>query len=101
MQTFMVYFIRFNIAFMKGSFMETRVALIAIIVEDISSSEGVNALLHEYAEFIIGRMGVPYHAKNINVISIAIDAPQDKINSLAGKIGRLPGVTAKTVYASV
>ena len=81
--------------------METRVALIAIIVEDISSSEGVNALLHEYAEFIIGRMGVPYHAKNINVISIAIDAPQDKINSLAGKIGRLPGVTAKTVYASV
>ncbi|MBR1764875.1 MAG: iron-only hydrogenase system regulator [Ruminococcus sp.] len=81
--------------------METRVALIAVIIEDITSSEGVNALLHEYAGYIIGRMGVPYHAKGINIISIAIDAPQDKINSLAGRIGRLSGVTAKTVYSSV
>ncbi len=81
--------------------METRVALIAIIVEKGASVEGVNSLLHEYAECIIGRMGVPYKAKGVNIISIAIDAPQDDINTLAGKIGRIEGVSAKTVYASV
>ena len=81
--------------------METRVALIAIIVENGVSVEGVNSLLHEYAECIIGRMGVPYKAKGVNIISIAIDAPQDDINTLAGKIGRIEGVSAKTVYASV
>ena len=81
--------------------METRVALIAIIVEKGASVDGVNSLLHEYADKIIGRMGVPYKPKDVNIISIAIDAPQDDINTLAGKIGRIEGVSAKTVYASV
>ena len=81
--------------------MNSRVALIAIIVEKGASVEGVNNLLHEYGENIIGRMGVPYRAKNVNIISIAIDATQDVINTLAGRIGRLEGISAKTVYASV
>ncbi len=81
--------------------METRVAVIAIIVENMQSVEAVNAILHEYGEGIIGRMGIPYKQKGINVISIAIDASQDIINTVAGKIGRLDGVSAKTVYAAV
>ena len=81
--------------------METRVALIAIIVEKGASVDGINSLLHDYADKIVGRMGVPYKAKNVNIISIAIDAPQDDINDLAGRIGRIEGVSAKTVYASV
>ena len=79
--------------------MDTRTAIIAIIVKNSESANEINGLLHEYGEFIIGRMGIPYHQKDINIISIAIDAPQDKINSLAGKIGRIEGVTTKTVYA--
>ena len=79
--------------------METRAAVIAIIAEDNKTSEQINAVLHEYSEFIIGRMGIPYHQKGIFIISVAIDAPQDKINTLAGKIGRIEGVTTKTVYA--
>ncbi len=82
-------------------FMETRVAVIAIIAENSSSAEDINSLLHEYAGYIIGRMGVPYRTNGVNIISVAIDAPQDKINTLAGKIGRLSGVTAKTVYSPV
>ena len=81
--------------------METRVALISIIVEDETSVEPLNALLHECAAYIIGRMGIPYRAKNINVISIAIDAPQDTIAALSGKIGRLHGVSVKTAYSGV
>lgn len=81
--------------------METRVAVIAIIVENSESAESINALLHESGEYIIGRMGVPHRAKGVNVISVAIDAPQNVINTLAGKIGRLEGVTAKTVYSAV
>ena len=81
--------------------MQTRVAMIAIIVENPDSVEAVNALLHEYSSGIIGRMGIPYREKGVNIISIAIDAPQDDINTLAGKIGRLDGVTAKTVYSAV
>ena len=81
--------------------METRVALIAIIVENGDSAESVNALLHGCRDAIIGRMGVPYRQKGVNIISIAIDADQNTINTLAGKIGRLDGVTAKTVYSSV
>ena len=73
--------------------MQTRVAVISIIIEDVSSVESINSILHEFGEYIFGRMGVPYRAKGINIISIAIDAPQDKINTLAGKIGRLNGVT--------
>ena len=79
--------------------MDTRTAIIAIIVKNSESANEINGLLHEYGEYIIGRMGIPYHQKDINIISIAIDAPQDKINSLAGKIGRIEGVTTKTVYA--
>ena len=79
--------------------MDTRVAVIAIIVKESSAAAGVNALLHDYDKYIIGRMGVPYRAKGINIISIAIDAPQDAINRLAGAVGRIDGVSAKTVYA--
>ncbi|WP_294406457.1 TM1266 family iron-only hydrogenase system putative regulator [uncultured Ruminococcus sp.] len=81
--------------------METRVAVIAIIAQNTDSAESINALLHDYSAYIIGRMGVPYRSKGVNIISVAIDAPQDKINTLAGKIGRLDGVTAKTLYSAV
>ena len=81
--------------------METRVALLAIIVEDGSSVEKLNALLHEYGKYIIGRMGIPYREREVNIISIAIDAPQDIISTLSGKIGRLESVTCKTVYSNI
>ena len=81
--------------------METRVAVISIIVEKKESVETLNAILHEYGEFIIGRMGVPYREKKINIISIAIDAPLDTISTLSGKIGKLPGVSSKTAYSGV
>lgn len=79
--------------------MDTRAAVIAIIVENSESANEINAVLHEYGDYIIGRMGIPYRKKGINIISVAIDAEQDKINTLAGKIGRIKGVTAKTVYS--
>lgn len=81
--------------------METRVAVMGIIVEDISSVETLNALLHEYGPYIIGRMGIPYRERKINIVSIAIDAPQDVISALAGKIGNLPGISVKTAYSNV
>ncbi|MEL4105257.1 iron-only hydrogenase system regulator [Oscillospiraceae bacterium CM] len=81
--------------------METRVAVIGIIVENSDSVDRLNGVLHEYGEFIIGRMGLPYRKKNISVISIAVDAPQDVISALSGKIGRLAGVSAKTAYSNV
>ena len=81
--------------------METRVAVIGIIVEKAESVESLNAILHEYGNYIIGRMGVPYRTKGINVISVAIDAPGDIISALAGKVGNLPGVSAKTAYSNV
>ena len=81
--------------------MDTRVALISIIVEQDDAIEELNTLLHEARQYIIGRMGIPYRAKGISIISIAIDAPQDVINALSGKIGRLAGITAKTVYSNV
>ena len=81
--------------------METRVAVIGIIVENKESVPKLNELLSEYSEYIIGRMGVPYHKKNVNIISIAIDAQQDIINTLSGRIGRLGGVYAKTAYSNV
>ena len=79
--------------------METRVAVIGIIVQNKNSVEKLNQTLSEYGEYIIGRMGVPYHKKEVSIISIAIDAPQDIINTLSGKIGRLDGVSAKTAYS--
>ena len=81
--------------------METRVAVMGIIVEDMNSVEKLNALLHEYGSCIIGRMGIPYREKGINIISLAIDAPQDTISALAGKIGNLPGISVKTAYSGV
>lgn len=81
--------------------METRVALVSIIVENPDTVGQLNELLHEYGEWIIGRMGIPYRSKKINIISIAIDAPQDTIAALSGKIGSLPGVGVKTVYSNV
>ena len=81
--------------------METRVAIISIIVEDGGKIEEINRLLHETNEYIIGRMGIPYRQKWISIISIAIDAPQDTISTLTGKIGRLSGVTTKTAYSNV
>ena len=81
--------------------METRVAVMSIIVENPNAVEKLNSLLHEYGEYIIGRMGIPYRKRNINIISIALDAPQDTTAALAGKIGNLQGVSAKTAYSSV
>lgn len=81
--------------------METRVAVIAIIVEDSSVTGALNELLHEASQYIIGRMGIPYREKGISIISVAIDAPQDVISALSGKIGRLKGVSAKTAYSNV
>lgn len=81
--------------------MKTRIAVISIIVEDLESVDELNTLLSEYREFVIGRMGIPYREKSVNLISIAIDAPEDKINTLAGKIGRLNGVSAKTNYSNI
>nr|MBQ6740001.1 iron-only hydrogenase system regulator [Synergistaceae bacterium] len=78
----------------------TRVAVMSIMVEDTNSVETLNAVLHEYSNYIIGRMGLPYKAKKINIISIALDAPQDEISALAGKIGNLNGVSVKTAYSS-
>ena len=79
--------------------MDTRVAVMSIIVEDVQSVEELNAILHEYSGFIIGRMGLPYRAKKINIISIALDAPQDVISALSGRVGNLEGVSVKTAFS--
>ena len=79
--------------------METRVAVLAIIVRGGSSVQPLNELLHQYGQYIIGRMGVPYREKGVNIISVALDAPGNVISALSGKIGRLDGITAKTVSA--
>lgn len=81
--------------------METRVAVMSIIVENPNSVEQLNSFLHEFGEFIIGRMGIPYRKRKVSIISIALDAPQNSISSLAGKIGTLPGVSVKTAYSSI
>jgi putative iron-only hydrogenase system regulator len=78
--------------------METRVALIGIMVENHESVEKLNALLSKYGKFIIGRMGIPYQQKGVSLISIAVDAPADEISALSGKIGRLDGISAKVIY---
>ena len=80
--------------------METRVAVIGIIVEEPASVEQLNSVLHEYSGYIIGRMGIPYREKGIQIISIAIDAPQDIISTLTGKIGRIKGVSNKAAYSN-
>ena len=81
--------------------MENRVAMVSIVVEEYDAAEKVNALLHEYGAYIIGRMGIPYRARNISLISVAMDAPGDVISALSGKLGMIRGVSSKTVYAKV
>lgn len=81
--------------------METRVAVISIIIEDQASVEKMNELLHQYSEYVIGRMGIPYRKKGISIISVAVDAPQDAISTLSGKIGKLSGVSSKVAYSNV
>ena len=81
--------------------METRVAVMSMIVEAGEAVEKLNGILHQYGDYIIGRMGLPYRARNISIISIALDAPQDTISTLAGKIGNLPGVSVKTALSGV
>lgn len=80
--------------------MESRVAIIGIIVENMEATERLNAILHEYAPYVIGRMGIPYREKKVSIISVAVDAPEELISALAGKIGRLEGVSAKTAYSN-
>ena len=79
--------------------METRVAVMSIIVENVQSVEPLNNILHEYREHVIGRMGIPYKPKHINIISIALDAPQDVISALSGRIGNLDGISVKTAFS--
>lgn len=81
--------------------METRVAIIGIIITNPEQTGRLNAILHEYGEYIIGRMGIPYQQKKIHIISVAVDAPQKIISALSGKIGRLEGVSAKTAYSDI
>ena len=79
---------------------QTRIAVIGIVVEDPDSVEPLNEILHTYRSHIIGRMGIPYRQKGISIISIAVDAPQDVISALSGRVGKLPGVSSKTAYAA-
>ena len=80
--------------------MERRIAVIGIIVENIESVEKLNSLLHSYGDFIIGRMGLPYRERNLSIVSIAVDAPQDTVSELTGKIGKLDGISVKTAYSN-
>ena len=81
--------------------MENRIAVISIIVEKSESAEQINNLLHEYGEYIIGRMGIPYRRRNVNIISIALEAPQNTVAALSGRIGKIAGVSVKTAYSGV
>ena len=81
--------------------MEQRVALLGLVVEDPDSVEPLNRLLHQYKDYIVGRMGIPYRQRGVNLISIVLDAPGDAISSLAGRAGMLPGVTAKALYTKL
>lgn len=81
--------------------METRIAVMGIIVENMESVEILNSILHGYGDYIVGRMGIPYRKKNVNIVSIAVDAPQDVISAMSGKIGKIDGVSVKTAYSNV
>lgn len=87
--------------FNRGDFLETRVSIIGIIVENTNSVDKLNNILHQYGKYIIGRMGIPYSKKDVNIISIALDAPIDVINTLSGKIGMLDGISSKVVCSKV
>ena len=81
--------------------MNSRVAVIGIIVENLDMADRVNSILHDYSHYILGRMGIPYREKGVSIISLAVDAPQDVISTLSGRIGRLSGVSAKTAYSNL
>ena len=81
--------------------MQTRIAVIGIIVENKDSVESVNGLLHQYGQYIIGRLGLPYEKKKVNIISVVVDAPQDIIIALSGKLGRLQGINSKALYSNI
>ena len=80
--------------------METRIAVISIIVEKPEAATALNDLLHQYSQYIIGRMGIPYRQRGISIISVAVEAPQDAISALSGKLGRMDGVSAKAAYSN-
>lgn len=80
--------------------MQTRIAVMSVIVENPQAVEGLNKLFHDYAPYVIGRMGIPYRKRSLNLIALALEAPQDVISALAGKAGSLPGVSVKTAYSS-
>lgn len=84
-----------------GSASPTRVALIGIVVENPQAVPRMNELLHEYAHYVIGRMGIPYEKRSVSIISVAVDAPSDVISALSGKIGRLEGISTKTIYSKL
>lgn len=84
-----------------GIFMETRIAIIGIIIYNNESAEKINSILHDYAEYIVGRMGIPYKTKSLSVISVIIDAPNDTIGALSGKLGMIPDISVKTMYSKV
>ncbi|MBE6688779.1 MAG: iron-only hydrogenase system regulator [Ruminococcaceae bacterium] len=86
---------------MENNVQNTRIAVVGIIVESSASVDALNGILHEYGKYIIGRMGIPYRERGVNIISIAMDAPQDIISAMSGKIGRLDGVSAKTAYSNI
>lgn len=81
--------------------MDTRVAILSVIVEDMDSTEELNNIIHQYSSFVVGRMGLPYRERGIHIISLVLDAPQNEISTLSGKIGRLHGVTSRTAYAKL
>ena len=81
--------------------METRIAVLGIIVENTDSVEQLNELLHQYGQYVLGRMGLPYRKRGINIVSLAVEAPQDIINALSGKIGRLEGISSKITYSNL
>ena len=81
--------------------MDERVAVIGIIVENMESTDKLNAIIHDYRDIILGRMGVPHRERGISIVSLAVDGPLERINALSGKLGRLSGVTVKTAYASL
>lgn len=80
---------------------ETRIAVIAIIVEQPDAVAGLNEILHDYGKYVVGRMGIPYHRRGVNIISVAVDAPQSTVSAMSGKIGALKGVAVKTAYSNV
>jgi putative iron-only hydrogenase system regulator len=90
-----------GIFYLGGHNMETRVAVMSIIVENGEAVEKLNAILHNYGEYIVGRMGIPYRKRKVYIIAIALDAPQNTISALSGKVGSLPGVSVKTAYSGV